>query len=53
MIKVAVGQKVNRGQVVALVGQTGRVTGPHLHYEVIVNGQPKDPTNYILAARMF
>lgn len=53
IIKVAVGQKVNRGQVMALVGQTGRVTGPHLHYEVMVNSQPKDPTTYILSARMF
>ena len=53
LIKVSVGQNVSRGQVVALVGQTGRVTGPHLHYEVMVNGQPKDPTSYILAARMF
>ncbi len=53
MVKVSVGQNVSRGQVVALVGQTGRVTGPHLHYEVMVNGQPKDPTSYILAARMF
>jgi hypothetical protein len=53
MVKVSVGQSVSRGQVVALVGQTGRVTGPHLHYEVMVNGQATDPTNYILSARMF
>jgi hypothetical protein len=53
MIKVSVGQSVNRGQVVALVGQTGRATGPHLHYEVLINGQQTDPANYILAARMF
>jgi murein DD-endopeptidase MepM/ murein hydrolase activator NlpD len=53
MIKVSTGQSIRRGQVVALVGQTGRATGPHLHYEVLVNSQQTDPTKYILAARMF
>lgn len=42
------GQRVNRGDVVGLVGSTGLSTGPHLHYMVKVHGQPLDPTKYIL-----
>ena len=42
------GQRVKRGDVVALVGSTGLSTGPHLHYMVKVNGQALDPTKYIL-----
>jgi len=42
------GQYVKRGETVALVGSTGRSTGPHLHYEVHLNKVPIDPMRYIL-----
>jgi murein DD-endopeptidase MepM/ murein hydrolase activator NlpD len=42
------GQRVNRGDVVGLVGSTGLATGPHLHYMVKVHGQSLDPNKYIL-----
>lgn len=42
------GQMVERGQVIAEVGATGLVSGPHLHYEVEVNGKAVDPLNFIL-----
>ncbi len=47
-ILVRVGQRVHRGDDVALVGSTGLSTGPHLHYEVHVNGKPVDPLRYVL-----
>lgn len=45
-IKVKIGQKVNRGDVIGAVGCTGKCTGPHLHYEVIKNGKKVNPINF-------
>jgi murein DD-endopeptidase MepM/ murein hydrolase activator NlpD len=47
-VLVKPGQKIKRGQSIALVGNSGRSTGAHVHYEVHVNGIPVDPINYIL-----
>jgi len=45
---VKVGQRVKRGDKIAEVGMTGKTTGPHLHYEVKINGVPVNPVRYIL-----
>lgn len=42
------GEKVQRGDVIGLVGSTGLVSGPHLHYEVHRNGKEQGPLNYLI-----
>jgi murein DD-endopeptidase MepM/ murein hydrolase activator NlpD len=44
--KVRAGQKVKRGDVIGYVGSTGRSEGPHLHYEVIKDGEKINPLNF-------
>jgi len=46
-ISVREGQEVRRGDIVGMVGSTGRVTAPHLHYEVRLGGAPVNPYRYL------
>ena len=47
-VLVRVGQKVRRGEKIAAIGMSGKTTGPHLHYEVRLDGIPVNPMRYIL-----
>lgn len=47
-IYVGVGDKINKGDVIGAIGNTGFSTGPHLHFELRVNGEAVDPTTYIV-----
>jgi murein DD-endopeptidase MepM/ murein hydrolase activator NlpD len=46
-LRVKTGQKVRRGQVIATVGESGKTSGPQLHFEVRVDGKPVDPLDYL------
>ena len=48
-VLVAEGQEVKAGAVLGRLGSTGRSTGPHLHYEVRIDGEPVDPERFLQA----
>lgn len=50
-VMVSVGARINRGSVIGLVGETGRTTGPHLHYEVRMGDQATNPMKFIAAGQ--
>jgi murein DD-endopeptidase MepM/ murein hydrolase activator NlpD len=50
-ITVNEGQKLSKTTQIGLLGSTGRATGPHVHYEVLVNGVPQDPEKFMQAGK--
>jgi murein DD-endopeptidase MepM/ murein hydrolase activator NlpD len=46
-LNVKTGQTVERGDIIAYVGSSGRSTGPHVHYEVLYQGRNKNPSEYM------
>ncbi|HXK02525.1 MAG TPA: M23 family metallopeptidase [Verrucomicrobiae bacterium] len=52
-IAVHTGQEVHRGDLVGAVGSSGRTTAPHLHYEVRVNGEPRNPVRFLARSGIF
>jgi len=46
-VEVKPGEQLERGQIIGRVGSTGRSTGPHLHYEVLVQGKPVNPQEFL------
>jgi murein DD-endopeptidase MepM/ murein hydrolase activator NlpD len=52
-LNVKRGQRVERGDVIGAVGQTGLATAPHLHYEILLDGKPVNPAHYMLDERVY
>jgi murein DD-endopeptidase MepM/ murein hydrolase activator NlpD len=51
-IAVQPGQRVTKGQFIGVIGATGYATGPHLHFEVRIDGEPTDPAPWLVGAPM-